>query len=216
MSNFLFLAANLSLNLFFFCALLDIFLGRWFWWWHLQWIQCWLGASSSSCWEKSMVHERKRWNPKGKVSEKMACMIVKMVGSAMARKPWARHAGAHHHLSTGSWTNLTGISTSVAWLALTCHWMSWFLLPCWSCFLPKSQSSGLCTVHFMWWMHQCHVFLPTCLCFGSFSLGSVFFHSLSFFCNCLFVLFLWFLRLFLWFSTALAPSFFWFGLWHWF
>ena len=33
-----------------------------------------------------MVHERRRWSPQGKISRTMACMIVKMVGSAMARK----------------------------------------------------------------------------------------------------------------------------------
>ena len=83
-----------------------------------------------------------------------------MVGSTMARKPLASHAGAHHYSLIESWASLVSISAYGAWFALTCHWLSWFLLACWSCFLQRSQSLGLCTVHLMWFMHQCHVFFP--------------------------------------------------------
>ena len=135
MGNFLFLAANLSLNLFFFCALFDVFLGSWCCRQWLWWIQHWLGARSSNCWEKITVHERRRWSPQGKVSNIMAWMIAMMVGLAMARKPWASHAGVHHHSLTESWANLANILAHVAWLSLTCHWMSfvfvaWLSLTC--------------------------------------------------------------------------------------
>ena len=74
----------------------------------------WLGAWSSSHWEKGVVHDRKRWSPQGKVSKHMDCMLDKMVGLAMARKPWASHAGAHHHSSTESWASFASISAYVA------------------------------------------------------------------------------------------------------
>ena len=48
-------------------------------------------------------------------------------------------------------------------LAITCHWLPLFLLPCWSGFLPRSQSFGLCTVHFMWWMHKCFSYQSACV-----------------------------------------------------
>ena len=119
MGIFLFPLVSLSLSLFFFHTLFDVFLGSCQCWWHSQWIWHWQGALWSRFWEKSTIKERRKWSPHGKVSKKMACISATMVGLAMARKPWASHAWAHHHSLTESLANFASIFAYVAFLTLT-------------------------------------------------------------------------------------------------